>query len=74
MGCCYSIECSKCGCPLSYYTGNYNEPKNGKKRSFRKSCRVHDCNIGKCSRCKENVNNYGCYHNWDYKLTIPISL
>lgn len=71
MGCCYSVKCSKCDCPLEYYTGNGNDPVKGMKRSLRKSCRVHDNTNGKHGKCKDCKSSSGCYHNWEYKLTIP---
>lgn len=70
MGCCYSVKCSKCGCPQNYYTGTLNDPLKGKKRSFRRSCRVHD-NEHFCKTC-DNIHS-NCYHDWVYKFKIPNS-
>lgn len=52
MGCCFSVNCSKCGVPAKYY-------RNGST----KSCREHDYeDNGNCQRCDGNGN---CFHSFN---------
>lgn len=59
MGCFYSTECDKCGCPSTYYKGQY--PSN--------SCHMHIFSRDICTDCGKEFGSYSgnCYHKWQNK-------